>query len=225
MELLSTVKARAIWLLDINDLNPRGKDLGDLIDWIKDAYSFAKAPSSITDFEKDTNALAFLNGNFQLRDEFFINVDLRIYNDGLIADTRSSTKDSDVFLADLLTSAAKEFNLVYKPDMVHTKLYLSELNVRCGHALNKLNSQLQAFAEKLSKVAKVPTPPRFELSALGFWDGEMLLKGNANTFRFERKVNMPPSENRYYSSAPVHTDEHLDLLNDLESILGTGDQS
>ena len=45
MKRIHTKLARSIWLFDVRDLNPKGKDvLGDLVGWIKDAYAFAVAP-------------------------------------------------------------------------------------------------------------------------------------------------------------------------------------
>ncbi len=216
MELLNVVKARSIWLFDINDLNPRGKSINtELIEWLKGAYGFGKVPSTIYDLD-DTKALAFLNGQFQVKDELFLECDLRIYNDGVVADTRSSTKDTDALMKDLLTSAAKEFGLTYKPEIIHTRQYLSELNVRCIRPLQSLHPQLAAFATKLSSLTG--SRNNFELTGILFTSESMptLAMG---PFRFERKLGVPLSENRYYSIAPLQTEEHFDLLEELESIL------
>src|SRR5947209_12633647 len=149
MELLSVIRARSIWLFDLQDLNPRGKDIeSHLIDWMRDHCHFSKCPSSI--YDRDANqALTFTNGSFQVREEFFISVDMMsIYNDGLVADTRSSTKDTDAFLEDVLNSAVRDFSLVYKPEMIRQKLYISELNVRSDRPLGNINPKLQAFVRK-----------------------------------------------------------------------------
>jgi hypothetical protein len=218
MEVMNVVRARSLWLCDLNDLNPYGKSLDGLSGWLKNAYGFSKVPSSPTDLEKDTNALAFLEGAFQLPDGS-VRVDLRIYKDGLVADTQSSTRDTDSFLEDALSRVAKEFKLLYKPEIVHTRSYVSELIVHCELPLVNLNQRLEAFGAKLTKIAKMPKEPQFALSGLAFWDTSALAQGNPPAFRFERQWNMPSSQNRYYSLAPAHTDEHLDLLKDLEMIL------
>jgi len=222
MELLNVARARSMWLFDINDLNPRGKSvLSDILEWLKNSYVFSKFPASINDQEAQTKALAFLQGNFQLREEFFIDVDLRLYNDGIIADTRSSTDDTDLFLNDVLESASKEFNLSYRPGLVRKKLYASEVNVRCDHPLSNLNPKLKAISDKLSTLVTTALPPLpplvFDFSAISFW--AELLTPTPVAFRFERKQNSSFSENRYYSSAPLQTPVHLSLLEELESIL------
>jgi hypothetical protein len=122
MELLNVATARAVWLFDVNELNPRGKSFfSDLLEWLKDSYRFEKAPSSITDLDKDTNGWNFMRGSFQVADEMFVDVNLRIYTDGLVADTWSSTRDSEAFLDDAMNSACEEFHLAYKPQTVRKK--------------------------------------------------------------------------------------------------------
>jgi hypothetical protein len=218
MDLLNVVKARSIWLFDINDLNPRGKSIfPELVTWLKDNYSFSKVPSSMTDFD-DTKALAFLDGQFQAKEEIFLSVDLRVYTDGLIADTRSSTRDTDAFLKDVLDSATREFTLSHGSDVTRRTLYASELIVRCMRSLNGLNPKLMDFCEKISALAHVQNKSPFETFGINFWNAIPTPNG-AQHFRFERKLNVPGSENRYYSLAPLQTEDHLALLNEFETLL------
>jgi len=214
MELLSVIKARSIWLFDANDLNPRGKRIyPELLSWLKECYNFLKIPSSLDDLD-ETKALAFLNGSFQTSPENIIGVDLKIYNDGVVVDTRSSTKDNDKFIDEMLSSAAKQFDLVYSPEMIRKRLYLSELNVRCKRTLQDLNPKLKAFTDKISQLVN----GEVELCSIGFW-AEQNTPAPLAPFRFERKLNAEFSEHRYYAAAPLQTDDHLKLLDELENIL------
>ncbi len=221
MELLSVIRARAIWLLDFQDLNPRGKHIEpELIDWLKDNYHFSKFPSSISDVDQQTKAFIFAQGFFQVREEFFISVDLSIYNDGLVADTRSSTKDADAFLEDVLMLAVRDFSLVYKPEMIRQRLYVSELNVRSERPLSSLNPKLQELARRIASMLGTQNTISFEFASLGFWPDPASTGGiSLSHFQFERKVNTPFSERRYYSRAPLHTDDHLKLLDEFEELL------
>jgi hypothetical protein len=155
MELLSVIRARSIWLFDFTDLNPLGKRIyPELLGWLKDSYNFSKVPSSSVDLD-ETKALAFLGGSFQVSPENLIGVDLKLYNDGVVVDTRSSTKDSDEFIHEMLTTAAKQFDLVYSPEMGRKRLYLSELNVRCKSTFQGLNPGLKTFTNKISRLARL----------------------------------------------------------------------
>ena len=215
MDLVSVQRARSIWLFDSYDLNPRGKNIGaNLIDWLKHAYEFTKVPSSLTDLD-DTKALHYSGGHYRAGRES-IDVELRIYNDGVVGDTRSSTEDTDSFLSDLLVSAANEFSLAYKSEIVRKKLYVSEMTVRTGKKLATLNPKLAEFAQKLAFATGGQPAP--ELASIGFWP-DILPNPSASVFRFERKFGAEFSENRYYTRAPLQTSKHLELLQALEAAI------
>ena len=123
MELLSVLTARSVWLFDLAELNPGGKSVfPELFDWLKETYNFEKAPKSVEDADP-TKALVFSRGKYQAQEEIFVHVaELKLYNDGLIATTQSSTRDTDAFLDDVLKTASQEFSLSYKPEMIRRKL-------------------------------------------------------------------------------------------------------
>lgn len=220
MKILNVLTAKAIWLFDINDLNPRGKDIfSDLIEWLKDCYGFEKVPKSITDIDPTTKALTFERGRFQVREEIYIAVDLQIFDDGLVANSRSSTHETDVFLEDLLALAAKEFSLTYNPAMIRAKMHVSELTVHLDSVLFDLNPQLVDFANTISSMCGLPNTPPFEMFGISFSTDLAVSHFKPSRFTLERKVGSPFSEKRYHSRAPVHTDQHEQLLKGLEHIL------
>lgn len=220
MQLLSIDTARAIWLLNLNDLNPRGKAIGpDLANWLKATYGFTNVQRSPESGGK-LESIKFSDGKFRCGDEEdgaekHIYIEFSIYNDGLVADTRSSTKDADQFLNDMLTSAANTLNLAYNSSMIRKVLYLSQVDIRLEREFNFLNPQLQGFAGKISSLLdRIP----FDFSGVAFsvhpnppWQ--------YSPFRIERKVNTPWQDNRYFSSAPLHTEDHIALLEEFEQNL------
>jgi hypothetical protein len=219
MKLISVTGARSIWLFDINDLNPRGKDVNsELLDFLKEAYFFSKVPKSPTDLDPTKKSLKFEGGRFQIKEEIYISVNLEIYNDGFVADSRSSTRDTDKFVEDLLSLAAKEFSLSYDPSMIRSKMHVSELTVRMDTVLFDLNPKLVNFANTISAMCGLEVPP-FECTLLGFATDLAESRLKPSGFAIERKLGAPFSEKRYYTKAPVHTDEHQELLIELERIL------
>jgi len=217
MELLNVIKARTVWLFDINDLNPKGKHIGqEFIKWLAESYKFSKVPSSSLDLD-DTKALAFLFGGFGVGEET-ITIDLRIYPDGAVADSRSSTDHTDAFLKNVLELAEKKFGLTRRLDMVRKVIHLSELSVRCKHSLSGLNPKLKDIALKLSSLTGIPDRYSFDLFGIGFWNDPQFPSGLSH-FRIEKTLNVPASENRYYSVAPLKTSDHLAILDELEKLL------
>jgi len=220
MKVINVAGARSVWLFDINDLNPRGKDImPELLEWLKDNYHFDKAPTSIEQLDEKTKALKFERGRFQIKEEIYITVGLEIYNDGIVAYSNSSTRDSEAFAEDLLSFTAKEFSLPYDPEIIKAKMQTSELIVRLDSPLNNLNPKLLNFAAKVTSLCGYSDVPQFEVSGIGFGNDPVRSRLKLAGFMVERQNNTEYAQNRFYSKAPVHTDQHEELLMDFEGIL------
>jgi hypothetical protein len=221
MQLLKVITARSIWLLPIADMNPRGKAIDTaLIEWLKRTYHFQKYPSSAFDLDSETKTLVFLGGKFKSGHEEdgkerYIIVGLTVYNDGLVANTESSTNDSDKFLDEALHSAAKEFGLVHP--VTRKKLYFSEMDVQLDRPISLVNPKLEQLASRISELRK-ELPVTFEFSGVTFLP-EPSAQATTSGFSIERKVNTEWSENRYYTRAPLQTDAHLQILEEFETLL------
>jgi hypothetical protein len=132
-----------------------------------------------------------------------------------MADTRSSTRDTDAFIDDVLNLATKELGLNYEPRIIRKRIYLSELNLKSDRvSLNDEIVKLKTFADALS----ASFGSQVELSSIGFWTDHASPPG-FSSFRFERKLNTAFSENRYYSLASLQTEDHLRLLDEFEALL------
>jgi hypothetical protein len=222
MELLSVLTARALWFIELRDLNPRGRSFRyTLFPALAEKYNFATYPYDEEGNEptKEEPGFKFLNGEFHDSNGVEIMVNLTIFDDGLVAETRSSTRDSEAFLEELLQWAVRDFGFVYRPEMIQRKGYVSELNVTPTYSLSGLNPKLEEFAARLTSLVSTATDPvRFEPAGLSF-SVDPILASKPAGFRFERRLDVPFSTNRYYTQASVHTDVHLELLDELEQIL------
>jgi hypothetical protein len=221
MNLLSVKQARAIWLLNLIDLNPRGRNLLALIPGIIAKYKFRGFPYKPEDFDL-TKGIKFLGGIFQKDSQTEINIDLTVYLDGLLADTQSSSDDSDQFLDEFLTWATNKLGLVSYNEVIRTKSYVSELFVRTDKPLIALNPKLEKFAKHLTSLIKGHShhPVAFETVGITFWTDQTITLP-PGPFRFERVTEIPFAENRYYSAAPLQTDAHLEILMEFEKILSS----
>lgn len=222
MRLLSIKQARSIWLVNLVDLNPRGLNLITLIQPIVEKYKFLVFPTTPKDlgFDKETKEIKFSGGSFKKDSQHNIGIELTLFNDGLVADTRSSTRDSDSFLDDLLKWISGEFDLVPYEEVLRSKVYVSELWVQTDKSLNSLNPKLENFAKKITSLIEGYSHDSisYETSGVTFWTDPTVINP-PNPFRFERIIDRPFAENRYYSAAPLQTEIHLELLDELESIL------
>jgi hypothetical protein len=234
MKIKNVKMARSIWLLDLPDLNPSGKDIDveKLFRWIKDSYQFKVAPDvhTLLTAAKSNQANAgsqplgagavFEYGHFQAPDKVLVEISkLTLYNDGLVIDTASSTMDGDQFAEHLLESAAREFSLTYDEETVRKHIYLSHLVVRSDISLGLISPHLAAFATRISEAFPEEPRPRFRIAGLQFWS-EPNDAGSHKLFTLEPQVGKVFAERRYFSQAPLQTNEHFRLLQELEEIVG-----
>jgi len=219
MELLSVGRARATWIFDVNDLNPRGKTIFPaLIDALKENYAFSVFPKSPADVDEN-KGLSFTQGSFKVQEKISLHVELTVFSDGFAANSYSSTMDTEKFLEDVLTFASREFHLPYSAEMIRRKIVLSEVVVRLDGTMAKINPKLNDFRAKVSEAYKQMGMPSQELRGISFWSDPTQAVVMPANFTIEHKLGAPFSENRYYSKASLHTDKHLKLINDFEQSL------
>ncbi len=228
MKIIHVRLARSIWLFDLRDLNPRGKDvLEELIAWIKERFDFKIAPDptavvagiKASPAGQSPSGIVFQKGRFQGREGLFVEIsNLTLYNDGIVIDTPSSTLDGDQFAQDLLQSAAQEFALTYDNDSIRKRLYVSELIVRSDLSLDVINPRLAAFAARIGEALPEGSKPQFQIAGVSFWS-EPSDAGVHRMFTVEHQSGVPLSEGRYYSQAPLPTHEHFRLLEELEQVM------
>ena len=217
MKLLSVNTARAIWLGQVRDLNPKGMKLERILtSFLVDTYKFEKTP--LTQEPTDPNkGLIFENGEFEAKEEHPIIINLTIYNDGLVAESISSTTHSEAFLEDVLIRFSEFFKISSFTSVFKKKLYSSQLFVYTDKQLKLLNPKLKKISEYLSHNVE-QSSLNFQVGGISFWP-DQTSKVPPASFTFERALGVPFSENRYYSAAPLKTDQHLELLEKLENIL------
>lgn len=220
MKLLYVDIARTMWAFNPQLLNTGGFSTQELFKKLHERYSFAKSPKHPLDLnEKGT--LAFQLGTFVNSAKTPLNVTFTIYNNGFSAETSSSTKDATEFLNDLAAWMAKEFGFVVPPKENVNRAYFSQINVHLDAALSAVNSKLPSITKLLDVNVKTldGNPRVFDTGALIFWTQDVGQPLAPSAFRLERKWGAPFSSNHYFSQAPLETQQHLDLVGELEKLL------
>jgi hypothetical protein len=212
MKLQSIRVARSIWLVPFAHLNPRGRNLLSVVPAVVERYGFAKPPT-LESLTTVPLKIVFESGAFLNPAGVPIAVNLTLHDDGLVADTRSSTDDADLFLEDLLSWAAEKYQLPLYSELGVRKIYASEITVSFRKTLDVFNEKFSAFVDAIKPGLPGQKDP-MELVAVIF--GSDPAAGRQQLLRIEREVSIPFSENRYYSYAPIKTVEHLKLLESFE---------
>lgn len=216
MKLLHVKTARSIWLVDSNDINPRGIDISFPLSAIAKRYGFQKYPKTLAEADENSaSGIVYEQGHFETEAGRYEIDKVSMHNDGLVVNNRQSTDLGELFLEDALSFLAGEFGLTYQHGMVHKKIYTSELIVKTEKDLGTLFSPLDPIQKRVGDlIGHKMGPFGFKLNI-----DVTTTSDRPAMFIFEREVNKPIGQQRYYSSAPLKTDQHLGILQELEALL------
>lgn len=218
MKLLSVSLARSSWIGHVRYLNPHGRYLYPvLLPFLLELFNFKKFPQS-TDNLDESKGLIFENGEFENAQGELINVKLSIFDYGIIVDSGSSTQDTDAFLEILLSKTQDIFKLPNYEDVLKTKRYLSQLYINTDISLDIINPKLKKISYYLSKNVEGYGDVDYQFGGIAFWP-DQTKPLNPLPFSIERVVGEPFSENSYLSTSSLQTEQHLELLKELERIL------
>ncbi|HXK28009.1 MAG TPA: hypothetical protein VJ646_07125 [Candidatus Binatia bacterium] len=208
MKLISVKLAREVWLFPLRDLNPQGKYLMPLLAKLIQRYRFANIPN-IPDAIKANQGLLLGAGAFTDKKYGEVSVDLAIHADGVVGDTRANTEATDAFLGDVLKWVVEEEGLRPPKDM--KKQYLSEVYIESERPISALNPRLNKVAKLLSSKVSGFDPTTFDVAGIIFGSTTGAYE-KPLPFRIEREINVPYTQNRYYSAAQLATNDHLEVI-------------
>jgi hypothetical protein len=163
-----------------------------------------------------TRDLKFTRGTFALEGgQFEIKVDLEIYPDGIVATSRSTTANNDVFISDVLEFLDGTFHLANEAYILKTKRsYRSDLVLHAPEiTIGRSPGALMSFREQLAEGLNVPA---VEIEPHGITFSS---ESRGVLFTFERRANVPFAEHKYYSSALMQTHAHWNVLQQLSVVL------
>ncbi len=217
MKLLTVGCARVVWLFPTAEVNPRGKDVFSLIEALVQRYAFRDVPN-ISEALKANKGIKLAGGVYSDAEYGSVQITFSIFEDGLVAETRTDTSATERFFDDVMDWAVND--LGFSLPVYVRKQYASELYVHTKKSLTTLNPKLEKFCRLLSNKAEIFGKVEYELTSLAF-QAQQVSQFTPATFRFEREASAPFESDRYYSIAPLPTGEHLELLTELEAILRT----
>ncbi len=218
MKLLSILQARTVAYLEIDELFTRHHILGpEFTPKIAERYGFLKLPEKLEDFLDEQKGIQFAFGRW----EGTVINQLALYAHGIAVETAASTDVSEKILYDVLRWGADALNTNYRQDMIKRKAYVSGLLFSTEVSLNALHPKLRGIGERLpSSVAdSLGHVFPYEVTGIFFGYDTTHTKPNAPIFTIERRADVPFSENKYFSTAPLPTVEHVRLLEDFEAAL------
>ncbi len=199
----------------MNDLNPFGKVFfPEIVPDIVNRFHFQTYPIKPEDFEEE-KGIKFANGVAS-----GVSVDkLTIWRDGITLDTRAGTSIGKLIIEDSLTWLSDKVGLDYSADKIARWAYLSNLAFFSEVDLTAIHPSIKALTERLSPLSSLPVEnkPSFELVSLSIDFDKTNSKLSPAAFKIERRGGSPFSHNKYFSEAPIQTQQHIDLLEEFEA--------
>ena len=215
MRLIQELQTRALRF--INPTDARKSFAPDVVAAIRDRYRFWEYPTKPSEFNLDDAGGAFSVGLF---DGNTIEA-LRLFRTCAIAEGTCNTSMLDRFLDDLFAMAQTDLGLDLECSSPVSRAYLSAVEIELAPSL----------AQSLNVAARVGETLHRHVAALGFSTSAFELSGFAlqadplkstplrpSKFLFERRADRPFESNIFYSEAPLPTDQHLEVLQEMENL-------
>lgn len=218
MKLSSVHAARAVWFMDVEELNPYGKALfPGIIQALTKEFSFAHFPRTAEEMEAtEQKGVAFRNGIFPSKGGP-VSWDLEIYTGGIAVITRNSTTVSEEILEAVMGWGVKEFELDFNPAMIRKKGYVSHLVFYPSPDILNGLRKFDQFAETLSAIPMIGETKKRQLTTMYFRSEG----SDRQEFSFERRAGAPFSENKYFSACDAQTHVHMSLIEEFEKLLSS----
>jgi hypothetical protein len=202
----------------LTEWDPKNKIYAmDLIQKLVERYGFLIFPKTLQDF-RSANGAVFEAGKMG---EIIIEK-LTLYAQGIVIDTRSSTDDCEL----ILTDAARWFSDItgvhFSQERITRKFYFSQLSFATDLKFEFLNPRLRNVSSLLSQIVSKYASRQVEYETVAISFQVDHTKDTVlfwQPMRIERLEGSSFDENRYFSAAPVPTNDHILLLREFEEAL------
>ncbi len=226
MKITAVIRAQAVYALKPNVFG--SVQTIELADALQQRYTFRQIPT----IQELTNPPAgqpasFVWGKKTLKGREITVARLEAMNYPALAttimvSTATSTDDCDLVLEDLIKWVSETFHLDTKP--VFPTNYLTQLEVqlekRIKDHLRFLESAGRSITQSLKKYGFAACPDYEPTAFSMYYDTGKLTNPPtfATAFSLERRVGVPFEEDKYFSQAPLKNQDHIAMLNELETL-------
>jgi hypothetical protein len=225
LNIISFDNARVTWLFPLEEFAPAaGLDIAMLFMAIAQRYNFAKPPSHIfTRDEYAKNGIHFAVGQFAAEGAKVNIGEFVIYTDGIVA-ISEKTHGADAFLSDLYDWLRDEMGFRVPVSGIK-RLYASTVIVDFEKPVSGLLGKFDEIAKLITSraITIMPEVKPFQFSRLDLEIDKATLQGQIALPKFvlERRANAGFELERFFSTAPMKTPDHIEVLEELEVMAST----
>ncbi len=225
MKLVAIETGRAGTLVPIGEALPlTGVYLPDLCASIAERYSFVSSPIQAPLNELQNKGAEFQLGKLQVGGEEHNIQKFIIVGEGFVA-SAWSTKVAIKFLEDFLTWASDNHSFRITPDTFGRYFFLSQVIVEFEEPVDKIIRNFEALSNSVRETfrATYEVDNQFQFSSLSIdYDRTLVSDSKLNLlsqFNIERQIDQSFASNRFFCQAPLRTEDHIRLLEELEKRL------
>jgi hypothetical protein len=213
---------RTTWLFPVEEILPLGGSDGSaLIERVANRYQFANFPEKIVAEEVAKNGIKFTLGKFE-SEGHTVNVgEFAIFEDGIVA-ISNTTERSEAFLRDVYTFLRTEAGfreITSKVKKINLSVVVVELNESLSVLMEGRGSIMNTVGHHLNAIEN--TQDNIEVGRIDFVLNRKADPKSQNLPRLtiERRSGSAFEQRRFYSSAPLTTQEHLVVLEQIDAAL------
>ncbi len=225
MKLVAIETGRAGIIVPIGEVLPlTGLYLPDLCASIAEKYSFASSPGLTPLNELQNKGAEFQLGKLQLGDEEHNIQKFIVVAEGFVA-SAWSTEVARKLPEDFLAWASDNHGFRIDPSTFNRYFFLSQVIVEFEAPVANIVRNFEALSGSVRKTfqSTYGVDNQFQFSSLSIdYDRTVVSDSKLNQlsqFTLERQIDKPFSSNRFFCQAPLRTDDHIRLLEELEKRL------
>lgn len=219
MEIRKIIGAQAVRLIPVTETDQKPTSFARFLKGLEQKYCFLQVPNTLAEFNPQSG-IAFHKGLFedQLIERFVV------YNKGLLCGTGADSDLCDGFLDDVQTWGESEFGFSPNSKKGKSDSYESHLEVHIDDNLAMAFQAYSGIGQSIWECLKSygHSPAMFEVSGITLHTDVIQLPDAALhpiQFRLERRANNAYFANIYYAQAPLRTQDHVAVLQELEKAL------
>ena len=175
-------------------------------------FGFLEGPKTVEQFNLQ-NGVTFRHGLF---DKKHVIDKAMIYSNGLLAEGAIPTDACFDFISNVVEWATEEAGLIIEPTPAHPILYNSTVHVEATLDLEKNIKGISAIGDLIAQKINGygGNFRRFEMSGIHFQSGTTTT--GPTPFKFERLAGVDMESNLYFSTSPLTTKDHLEIIQAIE---------
>lgn len=207
--------SRVLAFVDLNDLAPYGSiSLAKIAPRIVEKLEFSSFPKTLEQFD-ESKGIVFADG---LWNDIPVEK-MTIYNNGIMMDTRKGTDVSFRVVKEIFDWAVIEFGIVVPEYGLQKARFLNRFTFFSEALVSLGGSPISSLATSLSQQVAAITgqPRRYETIRidLDFDRSEQTVPIAPLTI--QRRITSSFDQNKFYTEAPLPTDVHISLIEQLEA--------